>query len=86
MVIVWFLTLPASKRNASNAVLPAMLLLVALTGCANVAPWERGNLAKPEMELDPHPLQSEIQSHNYSSREAAPSHKSSSGGGGCGCY
>ena len=86
MVIVWFLTLPASKRNASNAVLPAMLLLVALTGCANVAPWERGNLAKPEMGLDPHPLQSEIQSHNYSSREAAPSHKSSSGGGGCGCY
>ncbi|UJP01565.1 MAG: DUF4266 domain-containing protein [Nitrosomonas sp.] len=38
------------------------------------------------MELDPYPLQSEIQSHNYSSREAAPSHKSSAGGGGCGCY
>ncbi len=56
------------------------------TGCVNIAPWERGNLAKPQMELDPHPLQSELQSHNYSSREAAPSHKSSSGGGGCGCY
>ncbi|MBK7653130.1 MAG: DUF4266 domain-containing protein [Flammeovirgaceae bacterium] len=51
-----------------------------------MSPWERGNLAKPQMELDPHPLQSELQSHNYSSREAAPSHKSSSGGGGCGCY
>ena len=59
---------------------------IALAGCINVAPWERGNLAKPQMELDPHPLQSELQSHNYSSREAAPSHKSSSGGGGCGCY
>ncbi len=59
---------------------------IGLAGCVNVAPWERGNLAKPQMELDPHPLQSEIQSHNYSSREAAPSHKSSSGGGGCGCY
>ncbi|MBS0299789.1 MAG: DUF4266 domain-containing protein [Proteobacteria bacterium] len=56
------------------------------TGCVNIAPWERGNLAKPQMELDPHPLQSELQSHNYSSREAAPNHKSSSGGGGCGCY
>ncbi|PTQ76779.1 uncharacterized protein DUF4266 [Nitrosomonas oligotropha] len=58
------------------------------TGCVNIAPWERGILAKPQMELDPHPLQSELQqqSHNYSSREAAPSHKSSSGGGGCGCY
>lgn len=63
-----------------------LILLIVLTGCANVAPWERGNLAKPQMELDPHPLQSEIQSHNYSSREAAPSHKSSTGGGGCGCY
>ncbi len=61
-------------------------LCIALAGCVNVAPWERGNLAKPQMEVDPHPLQSEIQSHNYSSREAAPSHKSSTGGGGCGCY
>lgn len=63
-----------------------LILIGMLTGCVNIAPWERGNLAKPQMELDPHPLQSEIQSHNYSSREAAPSHKSSSGGGGCGCY
>lgn len=62
------------------------IVIIGLAGCVNVAPWERGNLAKPQMELDPHPLQSEIQSHNYSSREAAPSHKSSSGGGGCGCY
>ncbi|PSJ18161.1 arginine decarboxylase [Nitrosomonas supralitoralis] len=57
-----------------------------LTACVSVAPWERGNLAKTQMEIDPYPLQSEMQSHNYSSREAAPSHKSSSGGGGCGCY
>lgn len=63
-----------------------LILIGMLTGCVNIAPWERGNLAKPQMELDPHPLQSEIQSHNYSSREAAPSHKSSYGGGGCGCY
>ena len=62
------------------------IVIIGLAGCVNVAPWERGNLAKPQMELDPHPLQSELQSHNYSSREAAPSHKSSSGGGGCGCY
>ncbi|HQU97917.1 MAG TPA: DUF4266 domain-containing protein [Nitrosomonas sp.] len=57
-----------------------------LTGCVNVAVWERGNLAKASMEIDPNPLQSDFQAHNYSSREAAPSHKSSSGGGGCGCY
>ena len=62
------------------------IVIIGLAGCVNVAPWERGNLAKPQMELDPHPLQSKIPSQNYSSREAAPSHKSSSGGGGCGCY
>ena len=62
------------------------VICIGLSGCVHVEPWERGNLAKSQMELDPHPLQSEIQSHNYSSREAAPSHKSSAGGGGCGCY
>ncbi len=76
-----------TKKHRGNLLFMVMLVLCAtVMGCANVAPWERGNLAKPQMELDPHPLQSEIQSHNYSSREAAPSHKSSSGGGGCGCY
>lgn len=75
-----------SKLKILPVILQALILSIVLTGCANVAPWERGNLAQPQMELDPYPLQSEIQSHNYSSREAAPSHKSSSGGGGCGCY
>ncbi len=66
----------------------ALVFLVSFgsTGCVHVAVWERGNLAKIQMDIDPSPLQSEIQAHNYSSREAAPSHKSSSGGGGCGCY
>ncbi|MBS0299173.1 MAG: DUF4266 domain-containing protein [Proteobacteria bacterium] len=74
------------KRAPDVIVLLVLMTAIALPGCVHVAPWERGNLAKPQMELDPYPLQSEIQSHNYSSREAAPSHKSSAGGGGCGCY
>ncbi|MDV6343396.1 DUF4266 domain-containing protein [Nitrosomonas sp. Is37] len=57
-----------------------------LSGCVNVAPWERGNLAKSEMALDPNPLQSAIQAHVYGSREAAASINSSGGGGGCGCF
>lgn len=57
-----------------------------LSGCVNVAVWERGNLAKPHMALDPYPLQSAVRSHNYSSREAAASTHSGDGGGGCGCY
>ncbi len=75
------------KRNQHVVVKLVLLICAGLSaGCVHVNAWERGNLAKPQMELDPHPLQSEIQSHNYSSREAAPSHKSSAGGGGCGCY
>ena len=58
---------------------------VTLPGCASVAPWERGNLAKPQMALDHDPAQTEVRSHVYSAREAAAS-SSASAGGGCGCY
>jgi Domain of unknown function (DUF4266) len=57
-----------------------------LIGCAPVQPWERGNLAKPQMALDPYPLQSALRSHNYGSREAAAGGNAAQGGGGCGCY
>jgi len=78
---------PASMKLTRYATITlALIMWFALTGCVHVAPWERGNLAKPQMDIDPYPLQTEMQSHNYSSREAAPSHKSSAGGGGCGCY
>ncbi|SDY04089.1 DUF4266 domain-containing protein [Nitrosomonas sp. Nm33] len=63
-----------------------LLSVPGLSGCVNVAPWERGNLAKPQMALDPNPLQSAIQAHVYGSREAAASINSSGGGGGCGCF
>lgn len=56
-----------------------------LYGCANVQPWERGNLAKPHMALDPHPLQSSLRAHNYGSREAGAGGNAAQGGG-CGCY
>ncbi|MGR9087326.1 MAG: DUF4266 domain-containing protein [Gammaproteobacteria bacterium] len=67
---------------------PTASMLIAallLSGCAPVAPWERGNLAKPHMALDPYPLQNSLRSHIHGSREAA-SGSSSSEGGGCGCY
>lgn len=70
------------KRANSYVVLG--LLLQALSGCA-VAPWERGTLAKPQMSLDPNPLQTELRAHSYSAREAATA-SGSGGGGGCGCY
>lgn len=62
------------------------ILATAITGCAHVAAWERGYLAKPQMAIEPNPLQHHIQLHNYSSREAAASTHSADSGGGCGCY
>ncbi|WP_371928920.1 DUF4266 domain-containing protein [Methylomonas aurea] len=56
-----------------------------LTACAEVQPWERGNLAKPQMALDPYPLQSELRGHSYGAREAAGAGNAGTGGG-CGCY
>ncbi len=69
--------------------LVAKLLLltmgVLLIGCVPVQPWERGNLAKPQMALDPNPSQSALWTHNYGSREAAAGGNAAQGGG-CGCY
>ncbi|OAI22974.1 MULTISPECIES: DUF4266 domain-containing protein [Methylomonas] len=61
-----------------------LALLVGIAGCAEVQPWERGKLAKPQMALDPDPVQTAIRQQNYSSREAASSAGSAQGGG-CGC-
>jgi len=55
-----------------------------VAGCADVAPWERGDLAKPHMALDPNPTNSAMRMHAYVSREAA-SGGDSADGGGCGC-
>jgi hypothetical protein len=74
------------KTRKSGALLILLGLGLAMTACSTVQPWERGILAKPQMALDPTPLQSGIRMHNYSSREAAASINSSGGGGGCGCY
>jgi hypothetical protein len=65
--------------------LTALLLALNLSGCAEVAPWERGNLAKPHMALNPSPMQTTLRSHQYGSREAS-SGGGAAGGGGCGCY
>jgi hypothetical protein len=62
-----------------------LTFVVTLTACTTVQPWERGNLAKPQMSLDPYPLQSALRAHNYGSREAAAGGNASQGGG-CGCY
>jgi hypothetical protein len=65
-----------------SLVLASMLL----GGCASVAPWERGYLAKPQMAMEPNPEQRSLRVHAYRSRESAAGWGEATGGGGCGCY
>lgn len=58
--------------------------LALLGGCAQVAPWERGILAKPQMALEVDALDAALLRHTYSSKEAAAGGYGV-GGGGCGC-
>jgi len=55
-----------------------------LSGCANVAPYQRGYLARESMALDPGPGVARSLEKTYSAKEAA-SGGASVGGGGCGC-
>ena len=76
-----------SQKTFSRLALPT-LVLCALAGCSviqPVQPWEKGNLAKPEMTIQGNdPLGVKFSEHVYYSREAA-SGGSGVGGGGCGC-
>jgi hypothetical protein len=74
-----------NKAIKPHPIVYLLIFTVWLVGCANVQPWERGNLAKPQMALDPYPLQSMLRAHNYGSREAAAGGNAAQGGG-CGCY
>ena len=65
----------------------AILFFGVLAGCATFEPpkpWERGQLAKPEMQFDYERLDARTQVHIYTSKEAA-SGGYGVGGGGCGC-
>ena len=58
-----------------------------LAGCSAFAPpqpWEKGQLARPEMTMSADPLDERFVQHIYSSKEAA-SGGYGVGGGGCGC-
>ena len=65
----------------------AFLAVLAVAGCATIAPpkpWERGDLARPGMQIDPDRLETKIEQHIYTSKEAATGGYGV-GGGGCGC-
>jgi Domain of unknown function (DUF4266) len=64
----------------------AALAICSLSGCAITPPqpWERGNLAKPEMAMGADPLDQRFVQHIYGSKENATGGYGV-GGGGCGC-
>jgi len=67
-------------------ILTLMLTCIAFSSCSQlgVQAWERGILAKEEMQLISDPIDAGIDDHIYFSKEAS-SGGSSFGGGGCGC-
>jgi len=76
-----------SRMRGVRKRLIAATLAVALCGCATLAPpkpWEKGTLAKREMQLDADRLAAKLDDHIYASKEAV-SGGAGVGGGGCGC-
>ena len=64
-----------------------LVCLLVLPGCemATVRVWERGDLARQEMQWEVDPMQSTLRQHVFTAKEGA-SGGNSTGGGGCGCY
>ena len=74
-------------RVSLRATLGACALAFAAAGCATFdppKPWEKGELARPEMQFDADPLDTRTTQHVYTSKEGA-SGGYGPGGGGCGC-
>jgi hypothetical protein len=66
--------------------LSTLLLALCVSACSGAAvkPWQRATLARSDMQLDSHPLQTQFSEHIYFSKEAASGGRGF-GGGGCGC-
>lgn len=59
-------------------------LCTILSACTNVKPWQKGSLSKPEMAWTNDSLESSIEQHIFSSKEASHGGDGAAGGG-CGC-
>lgn len=61
-----------------------ILFAIALAGCETVAPWERGDLARRDMQWTPDSAEAALIEHTYASKEASTGGFGAAGGG-CGC-
>ncbi|MEP7207118.1 MAG: DUF4266 domain-containing protein [Casimicrobiaceae bacterium] len=80
-----------TRRTIAVAVAVRVAVVLALSaglaGCAGYAsprPWEKGELARRDMQFDADALDSRFIQHVYTSKEAAGGGYGV-GGGGCGC-
>lgn len=64
--------------------LVCLLLGAGLFGCETVEPWERGTLAKPEMQWQTDLMESNMRAQIHASKEASSGGQGAAGGG-CGC-
>jgi len=77
----------ATSMGQRCAAVVALACAMLMAGCASISPpkpWEKGELARPEMQFDGDPLEQRIMQHIYTSKEAATGGYGV-GGGGCGC-
>jgi hypothetical protein len=74
---------PSRLRFARGGIF-LLVLGAASSGCATVKPWERGLLAKPEMQFVSCVTLNGIDQHVYFSKEASTGGVGVAGGG-CGC-
>ena len=61
-----------------------LCLVGALSACGTVQPWERGTLAKNEMQWQPDIMEANLRNQIHASKEAS-SGGDGAAGGGCGC-
>ncbi len=74
----------ADYRQLRYCVLALLALFAGCTSMTSVQPWERGRLARWDMQWDPDPLQAAMAEHSYTSKEGSTGHIGAAGGG-CGC-
>lgn len=67
-------------------ILSTLALAFALGGCSSLGakPWQRGTLARDDMQLEADPVLAGLDDHIYFSKEASSGGRGF-GGGGCGC-
>jgi hypothetical protein len=61
-----------------------LFAVLGLCGCETVEPWERGVLARREMQWQTDPREISLQAQIFASKEASSGGQGAAGGG-CGC-